>query len=108
MEQQQGFLFPTDERGDHSFEFKRDAKAQKREDRIGKTDLIVILPRRYVQSEFAVSRTSGGVWFCQDHHPDAHCQHIRALKELLRAKPVGYSDVEWLRKTLPVGEVKDK
>ena len=99
-------LFPTQDFGDHSFEYKRAAKAHKREDQIGKTDLIIVLPRRYMGSEFAVSRTTGEVWFCQDCHPDVHCRHIKALKELLRAKPVGYTDVEWLRKTLPVGEVK--
>ncbi|MBP7053981.1 MAG: hypothetical protein KBE65_23465 [Phycisphaerae bacterium] len=106
MEQRQLNLFPTENCGDHSFEFKRARKAQVREDQIGKTDLLVILPRRYVQSEFAVSRRTGGTWFCQDHHPDANCSHIKALKELLRVKPVGYTDVEWLRKVLPVGEVK--
>jgi hypothetical protein len=99
-------LFPTQDCGDHSFEYKRAAKAHKREDQIGKTDLIIVLPRRYMGSEFAVSRTTGEVWFCQDCHPDAHCRHIKALKELLRAKPAGYTDVEWLRKTLPVGEIK--
>jgi hypothetical protein len=108
MEQRQLSLFPTSDCGDQSFEYKRAVKVQKRADLIGKTDLLVILPRRYVTSEFAVSRTSGDVWFCQDHHPDANCCHIKALKELLRAKPVGYTDVEWLKRVLPVGEVKDK
>lgn len=103
---EQHSLFPTQENDDQSFEYKRAKRAQRRADLIGKTDLLVILPRRYVTSEFAVSRTTGDVWFCQDHHPDANCCHIKALKELLRAKPAGYGDVEWLKKVLPVGEVK--
>jgi len=103
-------LFPTEDCGDHSFEFRRAAKAQKREDLIGKVDLLVILPRRYVQSEFAVSRTTGGVWHCQDHLHDAHCCHIKMLKRLLRLKvEAGYTNVTdkaWLKEVLLVGEVK--
>lgn len=106
MEQRQLSLFPTRENDDQSFEYKRAKKAQKRADLIGKTDLLVILPRRYVTSEFAVSRTTGDVWWCQDCHPNVNCQHVKAFKELLRAKPAGYSDIEWLKKVLPVGEVK--
>lgn len=101
------YLFPTKDCDDHSFEYKRTKRIQKREDLIGKTDLLVILPRRYVTSEFAVSRTTGGEYWCQDCHPEKNCRHVKAIKELLRVKPVGYSDVEWLTKALPVGEVKD-
>jgi hypothetical protein len=99
-------LFPTDDYGDHSFEFKRAAKVQKRADLIGTKDLLIILPRRFVTSEFAVSRTTGDVWWCQDCHPNANCRHITAFKELLRVKPAEYNDIEWLRRVLPVGEIK--
>lgn len=110
MEQRQLNLFPTDERGDKSFEFKRAAKAEKRAALIGKIDFIVILPYRYVASEFAVSRTTGDVWHCQDHLHDAHCCHIKMLKRLLRLKvEAGYTnltDKAWLKEVLVVGEVK--
>lgn len=110
MGSNQGFLFPTEDCSDHSFEFRRAAKAQRREDTIGPKDLVIILPRRYVQSEFIVSRTTGDVWHCQDHLHDQNCVHIKMLKRLLRLKAeAGYTnmtDKAWLKEVLIVGDVK--
>ena len=57
---EQSILFPTDDSRDRSFEFKRAAKAARRENTISRTDLIIKLPYVYSEKLFIVSRTSGG------------------------------------------------
>gem|GEM_PF-3519730 len=105
---EQLYLFPTD--GPCNFELKRAAKVHRRENNIGKVDLIVQLPHLYSDNMFLVSRTTGGRWFCQSCHPDINCQHIKALKLLLRLRSeagyTGISEAEFLKQVLPVGQIK--
>ena len=105
----QQFLFPMDEAGDQTFELKRAIKNQRREDRIGKTDLIIKLPYTYTEKMFIISRTTGGVWYCQAHSA-RNCQHIKAIKRILRLKvEAGYtdqSDKNFLKQVLPTADVR--
>ena len=106
----QGVLFPTDDFRDRSFEYKRAEKRQKRENRIGKTDLIIKLPYIYCDKQFIVSRTTGGVFHCQADPRNPLCRHIRAIKKLLQLRQeAGYKDItdkQFLKNILPIGEVK--
>ena len=98
-----------DEAGDKTFELKRAIKNQRREDRIGKTDLIIKLPYTFTEKVFIVSRTTGNVWYCQAHSA-RKCHHIKAIKRLLRLKTeAGYTDQpdkDFLKQVLPTGQVK--
>jgi len=103
------FLFPMDEAGDQTFELKRAIKNQRRENRIGKTDLIIKLPYTYTEKMFIVSRTTGNIWYCQAHSV-RNCHHIKAIKRILRLKvEAGYtaqSDKAFLKEVLPTAEVR--
>lgn len=103
------FLFPMDEAGDQTFELKRAIKVQRREDRIGKTDLIIKLPYTFTEKMFIVSRTTGNIWYCQAHSART-CHHIKAIKRILRLKiEAGYtnqSDKAFLKEVLPTADVR--
>jgi hypothetical protein len=102
-------LFPMDDARDQTFELKRAIKVQRREDRIGKTDLIIKLPYTFTEKIFIVSRTTGNVWYCQAHSART-CHHIKAIKRILRLQvEAGYtdqSDKAFLKQVLPTADVR--
>ena len=106
----QGILFPTDDSRDRSFEYKRAKKTKRKENRIGRTDLIIKLPYIYSEKQFIISRTTGQVWHCQACVRNPLCKHIRAIKKLLQLKQeagyTGLSEKDFLKQVIPTGEVK--
>jgi hypothetical protein len=107
--QNQGVLFPTEDSGDKSFEFKRAQRAARKELTQGHVDLMVILPYTLTEKQFVVSRMSSGKWHCQACPRNSQCSHIRKLRKLLQIKTeAGYivPDKEWLDMVLPIGQIK--
>ena len=100
------FLFPVSDVGDQSFELKRARKHEKRREKSGDYSFIITFPYRHVAQEFVVSKTTGGEWHCQDHLHQKNCHHVRALKYLLSLKPEGITEKAFLKKVLPVGDVR--
>jgi len=106
----QGSLFPTDDSRDRSFEYKRAKKYVRKLQTKGHVDLIVKIPYVYTNTQFIVSRTTGGVYHCQACVKNPACKHIRAIKKLLQLrKEAGYtgiSEKQFLQQVLPSGEVR--
>ena len=105
----QSYLFPTDDSFDKSFEYKRAAKAVRKEQIHGHVDLIIKFPYMLSERQFIVSRMQSGSWHCQACPRNPKCIHIRKLHKLLQLKKeAGYdmSDKEWLKQVIPVGEIK--
>jgi len=118
-DKKQGVLFAFDDSSDRSFEYKRAVKAQKREDRIGKIELKIILPHRFTTGEEVVCRFTSGLWSCSCRASmrqgvmsakQRPCIHIEKIKSLLRLRKeagwTGISEKKFLKDVLPAGEVK--